>query len=432
MSADPILLMCAAFVVFAMLRFSIALMMFGCGLIYLWASQQDIGLIVDQTLNSTFQLNVLLAIPMFILAGNAMNAATISERIWAAGDAVVGRLRAGLGHVTVLMNVIMSSMSGSAVSDAAGAGMVAIQMMRKVGQYPGGLAVAITAASSCLGPIIPPSIPMVIYAILSGASVGALFLAGVLPGLLLALSLMLMIAWVGRRRNLPFGNPVPLALLPRALGRTVIPLTLPVLLLGGIWGGVFTPTEAAAVAAFWAIVIGAVIYRNLGLKALYAVFALSARQSTVVMMLIVSSFIVSFALEREGVAQGLAHWIVGLNLSPLGFQLAVNVLFLILGTVLDGAVMLLVFVPVLLPAAKSLGIDLVHFGVVVILNFMIAQVTPPYGLILFVLSALTGVPMRQINREIWPFCVPLVIVLLLLILFPAITLWLPWTFGYKG
>ena len=161
-------------------------------------------------------------------------------------------------------------------------------------------------------------------------------------------------------------------------------------------------------------------------------FALSARQSTVVMMLIVSSFIVNFALEREGVAQGLANWIVGLQLSPLGFQLAVNVMFLILGTVLDGAVMLLVFVPVLLPAAKSLGIDLVHFGVVVILNFMIAQITPPYGLILFVLSALTGVPMREINREIWQFCVPLTIVLLLLIVFPAITLWLPWTFGYRG
>ncbi len=174
--------MCAAFVVFAMLRFSIALMMLGCGLVYLWASRQDIGLIVDQTLNSSFQLNVLLAIPMFILAGNVMNAATISERIWAAADAVVGRLRAGLGHVTVLMNVVISSMSGSAVSDAAGAGMVAIQMMRKVGHYPAGLAVAITAAASCLGPIIPPSIPMVIYAILSGVSVGALFLAGVDAG----------------------------------------------------------------------------------------------------------------------------------------------------------------------------------------------------------------------------------------------------------
>jgi len=150
------------------------------------------------------------------------------------------------------------------------------------------------------------------------------------------------------------------------------------------------------------------------------------------MMLIVSSFIVNFALEREGVASGLASWIEHLNLSPLGFQLVVNVAFLILGTVLDGAVLLLVFVPVLLPAAKNLGIDLVHFGVVVIINFMIAQITPPYGLILFVLSALTGVPVREINREIWQFCVPLTIVLFLLVLFPAITLWLPWVFGYKG
>jgi len=429
---DPILLMCAAFIVFAMLRFSIALMMFGCGLVYLWASRQDIGLIVDQTLNSAFQLNVLLAIPMFVLAGNVMNAATISERIWAAADAVIGRTRAGLGHVTVIMNVVISSMSGSAVSDAAGAGMVAIQMMRKVGNYPAGLAVAITAAASCLGPIIPPSIPMVIYAILSGVSVGALFLSGVIPGLLMAVSLMLLIAWIGRRRGLPYGNAVPLRELPGVFGRALIPFSLPVVLLGGIWGGIFTPTEAAAVAAFWAMLIGVGIYRNLGLKALYAVFVLSARQSTVVMMLIVSSFIVNFALEREGVAQGLAAWITGFELSPLGFQLAVNVMFLILGTVLDGAVMLLVFVPVLLPAAKSLGIDLVHFGLVVILNFMIAQITPPYGLILFVLSALTGVPMREINREIWQFCVPLTIVLLLLIVFPAITLWLPWTFGYKG
>jgi tripartite ATP-independent transporter DctM subunit len=432
MPSDPILLMCAAFVVLAMLRLSIALMMLSCGLVYLWASRQDVGLIVDQTLNSSFQLSVLLAIPMFVLAGNVMNAATISERIWAAADAVVGRLRAGLGHVTVLMNVVISSMSGSAVSDAAGAGMVAIQMMRKVGNYPGGLAVAITAAASCLGPIIPPSIAMVIYAILSGASVGALFLAGVVPGLLMAASLMIMIAWIGRRRGLPFGKAVPLAELPRVLARAAVPFTLPVVLLGGIWGGIFTPTEAAAVAALWAMVIGICIYRNIGLKALYAVFALSARQSTVVMMLIVSSFIVNFALEREGVAQGLAAWIVGLQLSPLGFQLAVNAIFLVLGTVLDGAVMLLVFVPVLLPAAKSLGIDLVHFGLVVILNFMIAQITPPYGLILFVLSALTGVPMREINREIWQFCVPLTIVLLALIAFPAITLWLPSMLGYKG
>jgi tripartite ATP-independent transporter DctM subunit len=430
--SEPILAMSAAFVVFALLRFPIALMMFGCGLVYLWTSRQDVGLLVDQTLNSSFQLHVLLAIPMFILAGNVMNAATISERIWAAADAVVGRMRGGLGQVTVVMNVVVSSMSGSAVSDAAGAGLVAIQMMRKVGGYPAGFAVALTAAASCLGPIIPPSIPMVIYAILSGASVGALFLAGVIPGLLMAASLMIMIAWIGARRGLPVGRAIPLAEMPQVFRRAVVPFSLPVVLLGGIWGGIFTPTESAAVAAFWALVIGAAIYRNLGAKATFAVFAISARQSTVVMMLIVSSFIVNFALEREGVALALAQWIQHMDLSPLGFQLVVNVVFLVLGTVLDGAVMLLVFVPVLLPAAKALGIDLVHFGVALILNFMIAMITPPYGLILFVLSALTGVPMREINREVWQFCLPLTVVLFILVCFPSITLWLPRLFGYTG
>jgi C4-dicarboxylate transporter, DctM subunit len=424
--------MSAAFVVFALLRFPIPLMMFGCGLTYLWTSRQDIGLLVDQTLNSSFQLHVLLAIPMFILAGNVMNAATISERIWAAADAVVGRMRGGLGQVTVVMNVVVSSMSGSAVSDAAGAGLVAIQMMRKVGGYPAGFAVALTAAASCLGPIIPPSIPMVIYAILSGVSVGALFLAGVMPGLLMAASLMIMIAWIGVRRGLPFGRAVPLREIPQVFRRAIVPFSLPVLLLGGIWGGIFTPTESAAVAAFWALVIGAAIYRNLGAKTTFAVFAISARQSTIVMMLIVSSFIVNFALEREGVAPALAQWIQQMDLSPLGFQLVVNVIFLVLGTVLDGAVMLLVFVPVLLPAAKALGIDLVHFGVALILNFMIAMITPPYGLILFVLSALTGVPMRDINREVWQFCLPLTVVLFILVCFPSITLWLPRLFGYTG
>lgn len=424
------IVLCAVFVVGALLRLPVSLLMFTCGLAYLIAAKQDIGLIVDQTLNSMFQLYVLLAVPMFILAGNAMNAATISERIWAAADALVGRLRGGLGQVTVLMNVLISSMSGSAVSDAAGAGMVAIRMMRTVGRYPAGFAVALTAAASTLGPIIPPSIPMVIYALISGASIGALFLAGIVPGLVMAASLMLLIAVLARRRGLPTGNPVSLSAMPRVLGRALIPLTLPLILLGGIWGGVFTPTESAAVAALWAILIGVFIYRNLGAKALAAVFALSTRQSAVVMMLIVSSFIVNYAITSEGLAASLAAAIARMNLSPVEFLLLVNVIFLVLGTVLDGAVMLLVFIPVLLPTAKALGIDLVHFGVVAILNFMIAMITPPYGLILFVLSALTRVPMREINREIWQFCIPLTLVLFVLILVPEISLAVPRMFGY--
>jgi tripartite ATP-independent transporter DctM subunit len=416
----------------ALLRFSIVLMMFSSGIVYLWVKGQDIGLIVDQTLNSMFSMYVLLAVPMFIFAGNVMNASTVSERIWSAADVLVGRLRGGMGHITVLMNVVMSSMSGSAISDAAGPGMVSIRMMEKVGQYPRGLAVAIAAAASCLGPIIPPSIPMVIYALISTASLGALFLAGVVPGLLMALSLMLWIAMIARQRNLPFGQKISLSQLPLVLWRAALPLTLPVMLLGGIWSGIFSPTESAAMAGLWAIVIGAFIYRNLGLKPLIGIFAMSARQSAVVMMLIASSFIVNYAITAEQVAVQLAAYIASLNLSAIVFMLLVNVMFLILGTVLDGAVMLLVFIPVLLPTVNALGIDLVQFGVVVILNFMIAMITPPYGLILFVLGSLTGVPMKEINREIWQFCIPLSVVMFLMIFFPSITLWLPRMFGYAG
>jgi tripartite ATP-independent transporter DctM subunit len=271
---------------------------------------------------------------------------------------------------------------------------------------------------------------MVIYALISTASLGALFLAGIVPGLLMALSLMLWIGWIARTRGLPHGQRIALREVPRVLARAAIPLTLPFLLLGGIWSGVFSPTESAAVAALWAILIGVLIYRNLGLSALVAIFATTARQSAVVMMLIASSFIINYAITAEQVATGLAAYIQGLNLTPIAFLLLVNLMFLVLGTVLDGAVMLLVFVPVLIPSATMLHIDLVQFGVIVILNFMIAMITPPYGLILFVLGSLTGVPMKEINREIWQFCIPLTVVMLLMIVFPSITLWLPRLFGY--
>ena len=423
--------MCLMILVGALLRLSIVLMMFTSGLVYLWMKGQDLGLLVDQTLNSMFSMYVLLAVPMFIFAGNVMSASTISERIWSAADLLVGRLRGGMGHVTVLMNVVMSSMSGSAVSDAAGPGMVSIQMMQKVGKYPKGLAVAIAAAASCLGPIIPPSIPMVLYALISTASLGALFLAGIIPGLLMAASLMVWIAIIAKRRQLSFGRTIRLAEVPAVLWRAALPLTLPVLLLGGIWSGIFSPTESAAMAGLWAVLIGAFVYRNLGLTALIKIFATSSRQSAVVMMLIASSFIINYAITSEQVATNLATYIAGLQLSSIAFLLLVNVMFLVLGTVLDGAVMLLVFVPVLLPTVNALHIDLVHFGVVVILNFMIAMITPPYGLILFVLGSLTGVPIKEINREIWQFCIPLTVVMLLLIFFPSITLWLPHAFGYK-
>jgi C4-dicarboxylate transporter DctM subunit len=426
-----LILLCITFVIGAVLRVPVVLTMFGSGIVYLWASHQDVGLLVDQTLNNTMGMSAMLAVPMFILAANVMNAATISERLWSAANLLVGRLRGGHGHVTVLMNLAMSSMTGSAVSEASGPGMVAIKMMRSQGKYPGGLAVAVASGAALLGPIMPPSIPLVLYAVISGASVGALFLAGIVPAFLMALSLSILISLMARRRNLPPAGEIAAKDRLRVIIGALIPLTLPVVLLGGIWSGIFTPTEAASVAALWAMLLGIIVYRNLNGKALLAVFIESSRQSAVVMMLIISSFIINYAITNEGLADSIASWVQSMELSPLQFMILVNVLFLLLGTVLDGAVMLMVFVPVFLPSVHALGIDLVHFGVVCIINFMIAVITPPYGLILFVLSTLTKVPMREINREIWAFCVPLTVVMFILILFPQIVLFLPHLAGYK-
>lgn len=413
------------FVLLSVLRVPIAYAMFAGSIVYLWVSGQDVGLVVDQTMNTLSGLYVLLAVPMFILAANVMNATTISDRLWAAADALVGRWRGGVGHVTVLVNIVFSGISGSAVTDAAGPGMLAMRMMRDVSRYPAGFSAALIAAASTIAPIIPPSIPMILYALLSGASVGALFLGGVVPGLLMAGSLMVAIAVTARTRGLPRGEAVPLNRLPGILGRAFVPMTLPVVLLGGLFSGVFTPTEAAAVAAIYAILLGILVYRNLGPRALMAVMLESARQSAVVMVLIASAFVVNYAITSEQIAVRLAEAVAAWHLQPLAFLLAVNTLFLVLGCFLDASVLLLVFVPVLLPAARALGLDMVHFGVVVIVNLMIGLITPPYGLLLFVLAALGRVPLMEIVREIWIFIVPLTVVLLLLIVVPDLVLALP-------
>lgn len=417
-------------VVGGVLRLPLALVMFASGAAYLFTTRQDIGLLVGQVMNQMTAMYVLVAIPMFILAANVMNAASISDRLWAAANALVGRFRGGMGHVTVLVSMIFSSMSGSAVTDAAGPGLVATRMMREIGKYPPGLACAITAAAATIAPIIPPSIPLVIYALLSGASIGALFLAGLVPGILMGGALMIAIALIARRKALPVGETVPLAEIPRVFSKAALSLTLPVVLLGGIWSGIFTPTEAAAVAAFWALLLGVLVYRRISFSILGGIFEESARQSATTMLLIASAFILNYAIANERLADNLVAWITAQQLTPMQFMMAVNLFFLVLGCFLDGAVMMLVFVPLLIPSAKALGIDLTYFGIIVTLNFMIGLITPPYGLLLFVMSSLTRVPLTAIIREIWPFVLVLTVLLALLTFVPGITLFLPRLFGY--
>jgi tripartite ATP-independent transporter DctM subunit len=309
--------------------------------------------------------------------------------------------------------------------------MVEIEMMCKGGKYTRPFAVAVSAASATIGPIIPPSIPMVLYALVSGASVGALFIGGIVPGLLMAAAMMLVIAWTAKKRNFPMETPVPWREIPRVFLRTLLPLMMPVVLLGGIYSGVFTPTEAAAVAALYALVLALFVYRALDWKGLVAVLSDSARSTAVVSVIICGAFLLNYVLATEQVPLRVAEWFASLDMGPLGFLIVANLVFLVLGCLLDTTTLLLVLVPLLLPAARALGVDLVHFGVVIVVNMMIGLLTPPYGVLLFVLSGLSGASVKDIVRELLPFIAALVAVLALLVFVPSLVLALPRLAGYN-
>ncbi|MEC8579940.1 MAG: TRAP transporter large permease [Pseudomonadota bacterium] len=401
-------------------------------LVYLGMAGMDLALTGEKILQGLYKSFVLLAVPLFIVAANIMNAGTISERLLNFCVAAVGRFRGGLGHVNVVASLIFSGMSGSAVADAAGIGKIIIEMMTKDGRYSGGYAAAITAASATIGPIIPPSIPMVLYALVSNASIGALFLAGIVPGLVMGAVLMAMNTYLAHKRGFALEEPVPLRQLPKVTANAFPALLMPVILLYGIYGGVTTPTEAAAVAALYALLLSGIFYRALSLKGLYSIFVESARASASVGVVIGGALILNFIVVSENIPGMVSAYLTGIDMHPLMFLLLINVLILLLGCVLDATTIILVIVPLFIPACKALGIDLVHFGVLVVVNSMIGLITPPYGILLFVINAVTGIKLRDIISEIWAFLGVLLLALIVLILFPDLVLFLPRLFGYAG
>ncbi|EDQ35079.2 TRAP transporter, DctM subunit [Hoeflea phototrophica DFL-43] len=397
---------------------------------YLAASGQSIGISGKILMDGLYQSFILLAVPLFIVAANIMNAGTVSDRLLQFCIALVGRFRGGLGHVNILSSLVFSGMSGSAIADAAGIGKLIIEMMVKSGHYTRGYAAAITAASATIGPIIPPSIPMVLYALVSNTSIGFLFLAGIVPGLLMGGVLMVMNAWVSHKRGFAKNEPVPLREFPRLTLNAGPALLMPAILLYGIYGGVTTPTEAAAVAALYALILAAVFYRSLSLAHFYDILVASARSSAAVGLIIGGALILNYIVASENIPDVVAQALVGIDMHPLVFLLSVNVLLLVLGCFLDASTIILVILPLFIPACRELGIDLVHFGVVAIVNCMIGLITPPYGILLFVINAVTRIPLTEIIREIWLFLGVLIAALLALVLFPDLTLMLPRAFGY--
>ncbi|MDO8319421.1 TRAP transporter large permease [Rhodoferax sp.] len=410
----------------------IAISMIVAAIAYLAMKGQDLGLAGEQMMQGLYDSFVLLAVPLFIVAANIMNAGTISERLLKFCVALVGHFRGGLGLVNIVANMIFSGMSGSAVADAAGLGPLVIGMMTKEGRYSRGYSAAITAAAATIGPIIPPSIPMVLYALISNTSIGYLFLGGILPGLLMGFVLMVMNHHISKKRGFAVTEKVALSELPRLTREAFPALMMPVILLYGIYGGITTPTEAAAVAAAYALIMAALFYRALSWRSLYTVLSGSARSSAAVGLIICGALVFNYIVASENLPGQVAGLLGGLTMSPLGFLIGVNILFLLLGCILDSTTIILVIVPLFIPAARQLGVDLVHFGVVVVVNTMIGFITPPYGVLLFVVNATTGIPLREMISEIGPFILALVVALFLMVFFPAIVLWVPHIFGYIG
>jgi C4-dicarboxylate transporter, DctM subunit len=399
---------------------------------YLLLTGGDLGTAAEQILNGLFNSYVLLAIPLFILAADLMNIGSLTDRLLRFCLVLVGRFRGGLGHVNVVSNMIFAGMSGSAIADAVGIGRIIIGMMTKEGRYPVSYAAAITASAAIIGPIIPPSIPMVLYALISDTSIGYLFLGGVVPGLLLGIGFMGINTFIARRRDYPVEPPIPLREIPRIAISAFPALMLPVILLFGIYGGVMTPTEGAAAAAFYALIAATFLYRAVTWKQLYEAILTSGKATTSIGMLIAGALVFNYVVTIENVPASLARFIAGYQLSAASFLLLINVTLLVLGCLLEGSTILLVVVPVLIPTAKILGIDLVQFGVVVVVNIMIGLLTPPYGLLLFVVANMTKQRLGSIVREAAPFVAMAIMVLALITAVPEVSLWLPRFFGYKG
>ncbi|KQU81826.1 TRAP transporter large permease subunit [Ensifer sp. T173] len=416
----------------AFLGLPIGLSMIVGSILYLFLVGADMGTVAEQFLNGMYSNYIILAVPLFVLAAEFMNIGSMTERLLNFCNVLVGRFRGGLAQVNVVQSIVFAGMSGSAIADAAGSGRMMQNMMTRDGRYTPSYAAALTAVTSVIGPIIPPSIPMVIYALVSDASIGYLFIGGMIPGLLMALLQMVQVAITARRKNFPVEDPVPLRDIPKITWQALPALMMPVVLLGCIYSGITTPTEAAALAAAYALAISVVIYRSISLVAFYDALKTSSKTTASIGMLIAGSLVFNYVVTIENIPETLRVLLTGWDLSPIGFLILVNVLLLLLGCVLEGTAILLIIVPVFIPTAQALGIDMVHFGVMVVVNVMLGLVTPPYGLLLFIMTNISGAPVRDIIRDALPFLGWMVLCLALITFFPDLVLWLPRLTGYQG
>ncbi len=428
----PLLIFFLGFLSIFLLRLPIALGMLMTSIFYLVAAPgagAGVEMFAEKVLTNLEAKYIIIAVPLFVFMANIMNTGKITDMIFKFANAVVGRRKGGLGHVNVVASIIFSGMTGSAVADASGLGMMEIKAMREYG-YDDGFSCAITAGSATIGPVFPPSIPMIFYAMLSGTSIGNLFLGGMLPGLLLGSALMVYVAIIANRRNYPLGVKHTIRDILIITIKAFPALFSVVVLLGGIYSGVVTPTEAGALASAYAIVVSAFVYRALGLKALLTAIKETVRQTGTLSLIVGCAYTFSFIVSREHIPDMAANLLLGITNNKYILLLLINIVFLFLGMFIDTSTLTVVFIPIMLPLVELLGIDLIHFGVVIVLNMMIGLSTPPFGMLLFITSGISDTPLKLVIKEILPMLIPMILVLLLVTYIPDIVLILPRLFGY--
>jgi tripartite ATP-independent transporter DctM subunit len=410
-----------AVLVAANVPLAFALLVTSCIVMVLLGNSLDM---IPQMFVGGIQSFVLLAVPLFMLAGGLMNEAGVTDRLFRFTRALVGHIAGGLAHVNVVSNLIMAGMSGSAVADATGLGAVQIPAMQKQG-YTAKFAAAITAASATIGPIFPPSIPMVIFGGMANVSVGKLFLGGAVPALFMAAFLMVAISILARRRDLPRDQKATWGEFGQSFRESATALVLPVIIMGGIIGGIFTPTEAAGVAAVYALILGLFIYRTLTVRMLPRLFAQTAMNTAVVMLIIAATSPLRWVIAAEQIPDAIFRLLSNVTSSPVVLLLILNVAFLVLGCVMETTAIIVLSTPILIPLIKAFHIDPVHFGVLFVLNLMIGLLTPPVGMCMFVVCAIAKISVEDYIKESIPFFIALLAVLGLITYVPALVTWLP-------
>lgn len=416
-----------AMLVLLFLRVPVAIsMLLPCLCYVTWSPDITLGVALQQTVGSVDSFP-LLAVPLFIMTGYLSNAGGLADRLFRMLLTLFRKIPGNLGFVNVFSSLMFSWMSGAAIADAAGLGSVLVPAMKKRG-YDEKFALGLTGASSLIGPIMPPSIPAIVYAVSAGVSVGALFFAGVLPALVLTAILCIFVYRDARKNPLreeAIAQDIPVA---KAITSALPVLLTPVIILGGILGGVFTPTEAAAAAVMWVLILS-FFYRSLSFKAFRGVLVKTTTTTGSIMLIVAAAGLFGWVIAREQGPQAVTEAMLQFTDNPIVFLLLVNVVLLMTGMILEPVAGLLITVPVLLPAAIEFGIDPLHLGIVMILNLVLGLLTPPVGLVLYVLSSVTGSTVQTVTRGTVPFLIPLLITLLLITFIPAFSLWLPGLLG---